>query len=182
MTELALHILDIAQNSIRAKAGLIEIYITEKPSEDKYLIDILDDGPGIDEQVIKKVDDPFYTSRKSRKVGLGLPLFKQNAELSGGSIQIISEKGKGTHIKSSFGYSHIDRPILGDIAGTVLILMTNENQTDIRYKHQTPEGEYIFDSRDVKEILGEMPISSPEIRKYLIEMIHENLEQIQISE
>ena len=182
MTELALHILDIAQNSIRAKAGLIEIYITEKPSKNQYLIDILDDGPGIDEQVIKKVDDPFYTSRKSRKVGLGLPLFKQNAELSGGSIQIISEKGKGTHINASFGFNHIDRPILGDIAGTLLILMANENETEIRYKHQTSNGEYIFDSQEVKEILEGMPISSPEIRKYLKEMIQENLEQIKISE
>ena len=182
MKELALHILDIAQNSIRAKAALIEINITEKPSENEYLIDILDDGAGMDEPVRKQIEDPFYTSRKSRKVGLGIPLFKQNAELSGGSIYIISEKEKGTHISAIFGFNHIDRPILGDIAGTLLILIANENQTDIRYKHQTDEGVYVFDSREVKKILGEMPISSPTIRKYLLEMIHENLEQIQISE
>ncbi len=182
MIELSLHILDIAQNSIRAKASIVEISVNENPDANKYEISISDDGQGMDEKILKQVENPFFTSRKTRKVGLGIPLFKQNAEQSGGSFNITSNKGKGTKIQAIFGYSHVDRPILGDIAGTLLILLSNENKTEIIYKHQTAEGEYIFNSKEVKEILGDTPVSTPEIRTYLLEMIRENLEQIKISE
>lgn len=182
MTELALHILDIAQNSIRAKASLVEISITEEPQHDRYVIEISDNGPGMDEHTLTRVGDPFFTSRTTRKVGLGIPLFRQNAELAGGSLQIESEPGKGTHLKAIFGFSHVDRPILGDMAGTLLILMSNENQTEIVYNHQTPVGDYEFDSREVKKILEGASVNSPGIRNFLLEMIRENLEQIQISE
>lgn len=182
MKELALHILDIAQNSIRAKADLLEIRITESPEKDSYQIEISDNGPGMDEQTLSQVDDPFFTSRNTRKVGLGIPLFKQNAEICGGSFKIESTKGKGTQVTACFGLSHFDRPVLGDIAGTLLILLTNENQTEIVYDHQTPFGEFRFDSREIKSVLDGAPISTPEIRNFLRSMITENLEQIQISE
>ena len=182
MTELALHILDIAQNSIRANASLIEITITEDPQHDRYCIDIADDGHGMDEQTRERVHDPFFTSRTTRKVGLGIPLLKQNAEQTGGSLLISSQVGKGTFLKACFGYSHLDRPILGDIAGTLLILMTNEKHTEICYRHLTPDGEYVFDSREVKGVLEGAPVNTPEIRQFLLGMIRENLEQIKISE
>ena len=182
MNELALHILDIAQNSIRANAKLVQIRITEKPDFDEYLIEIADDGQGMAKEQVERASDPFFTSRTTRKVGMGLSLIKHNAEQSGGSFHLISEKGKGTQIVVTFGLHHIDRPILGDIAGTLLILADNEKQTEFVYTHQTPNGEYQFDTRVIKESLDEIPFSTPEIRKFLIEMIRENLEQIQISE
>ena len=182
MTELSLHILDIAQNSIRAKASLIEIVITEKPDEDRYEISISDDGPGMDEQSLNRAENPFFTSRKTRKVGLGIPLLKHSAEQSGGSLEISSEKGHGVRLNACFGFHHVDRPVLGDMAGALLILMTNENQTEIRYTHRSPGGAYTFDTREVKLILEGTNPAEPEIRSFLHEMICENLEQIQISE
>ena len=182
MNQLALHILDIAQNSIRANAKLVNIAITENPQSDEYKIVITDDGEGMTEAQLKKAADPFFTSRTTRKVGLGLPLIKHNAELSGGSFLLESEKGKGTKLSITFGFSHVDRPVLGDIAGAMLILATNEKQTDFLYSHQTPRGTFCFDTREIKESLDDVPLSAPEIRNFLIEMIRENLEQIQISE
>ncbi len=182
MTELSLHILDIVQNSIRAKASLVEIEIVENPEMDEYCITISDNGSGMEAETLTKVEDPFFTSRTTRKVGLGIPLIKQNAEQTGGSFNINSQPGEGTRITASFGLNHLDRPILGDIAGSLLILMTNEQQTEICYRHQTPNGKFEFDSREVKTILEDAPINTPEIRKFLLEMIRGNLEQIQISE
>lgn len=182
MTELALHILDIAQNSIRANASLVEIYITENPENNSYRIEIKDDGSGMDAETVERVTDPFYTTQSTRKVGLGLPLLKQNAEQTGGSLQIESTPGIGTDVIAIFGLNHIDRPVLGDITGTILILLSNETGADVLYRHQTLQGEFNFDSREIKKILGGVPIATAEIREFLRAMLLENLEQIQISE
>lgn len=182
MNELSLHILDIAQNSIRANAGLIEIRITENPDSDILYMEIKDDGKGMNPQQVEQAANPFFTSRTKRKVGLGLPLLKHNAELTDGSFQLHSEENKGTQLQVNFSFYHIDRPVLGDIAGTLLILAANEKQTEIRYVHETPKGQFEFDTREVKKELDGVPLSTPEIRKFLNEMIRENLEQIQISE
>jgi hypothetical protein len=182
MNQLSLHILDIAQNSIRANAKLVEINIIEKPQLDEYLIEISDDGHGMSHEQLQQATDPFFTSRTTRKVGLGLPLIKHNAELSGGSFYLESEKNKGMKLRVTFGFSNIDRPVLGDIASSLLILAANEKQTDFVYTHETPNGKYQFDTREVKESLEDVPLSTPEIRKFLTQMIQENLEQIQISE
>jgi len=182
MNELALHILDIAQNSIRANAGLIEIRIHEKPDDNLLQMEIEDNGKGMSPQQVEQAANPFFTSRTKRKVGLGLPLLKQNAEQTEGSFQLHSEENKGTQLQVNFGFHHIDRPVLGDMAGTLLILAANEKQAEIKYSHETPKGQFEFDTREVKKELDGIPLSTPEIRKFLNEMIRENLEQIQISE
>ncbi len=182
MTELALHILDIAQNSVRAHASLVEIHIQENPEKDYYRIRIVDNGDGMDEETLQKVTDPFYTSRKTRKVGLGIPLLKQTAEMCKGTFELESSPGNGTNLMASFSFKHIDRPVLGDIAGVVLILLTNPEECELLYRHQTPQGEFNFDSRQIKKILDGTPIATKEIREFLKNMILENLEQIQISE
>lgn len=181
MTELALHILDLAQNSIRANARLIEIFIMENPDEDYYRIVIKDDGDGMTPETLQKVTDPFFTSRTTRKVGLGIPMLKQNAEQCNGSFQIESTFGIGTKLTATFGYHHIDRPPLGDITGTILILLANETDTDVLYRHQTLQGEFNFDSREIKKILEGTPLVTKEIRDFLMSMIEENLDQIQIT-
>jgi len=182
MNELALHILDIAQNSIRARAKLIRISIHENSEKNRYSIHIEDDGSGMTMEQVNKVGDPFFTSRTSRKVGLGIPLLKQTAEQTAGTFEISSKEGEGTQLRATLTKDHLDRPILGDIAGTLLILAANENATDIRYKHVTDKGEYCVDTREIKESLDGTPITTPEIRQFLMEMIVQNLEQIQISE
>ena len=182
MIELSLHILDVAQNSVRAKASLIEINITETPAEDHLLIEIIDNGSGMSKEQVEKVTDPFFTTRTTRKIGMGIPLLKQTAEQTEGDFEIYSELGKGTQLKTQLGLTHIDRPILGDIAGTLMILVNNESNSEIKYTHKTSFGEYIFDTVEIKNSLDGVPISHPEIQQFLKQMISENLEQIQISE
>ncbi len=182
MIELSLHILDVAQNSIRAKAKQININITEQAENDLYQIEINDDGSGMSPDQLEKVTDPFFTTRTTRKVGLGIPLLKHTAEQTEGKFDIQSEIGKGTQLKVSLGLSHIDRPIMGDIAGTIMILATNEAESEIKYSHTTPTGTYIFDTIEIKETLEGVPITNPEVQGFIKEMISGNLEQIQISE
>lgn len=181
MDELALHILDIIQNSISAKATLIFIEISEKISEDRFEIKITDNGRGIEKQMLDKVTDPYVTSRTSRKVGLGLPLFKQSAEMTGGSLKIDSIPGKGTSVTAIFGYSHIDRPVLGDIGGIIAILAMSNPEIDFVYKHSVGNADYIFDTREVKKALDDVKISTPLVKNYLVELINENLKDINAS-
>jgi len=183
MKDLSLHILDIVQNSIRAKAKLIGIEISEYPEEDQLVITITDDGTGMNQEQVQRAIDPFYTSRTTRNVGLGLSLFKQNAEMTGGSFTIESELGKGTKVTATFGLKHIDRPIMGDLVGTLLLLITDaKSESDYVFKHQTRTGRYELDTRQIRQTLENVSISHPEVRSFVKEMIQENLEQIQISE
>jgi hypothetical protein len=182
MKDLSLHILDIVQNSIRAKAKLIGIEINESPANNQLIITITDDGCGMSADQLKFAIDPFYTSRTTRKVGLGLSLFKQNAEMTGGSFEIVSERGKGTKVTAIFGLNHIDRPVMGDLVGTLLILICSTEEIDYVFKHRTPEGEFELDTRNVRQTLENVPISHPDVRAFLREMLCQNLEQIQISE
>ena len=182
MKDLSLHILDIVQNSIRAKARLISIEVEELPDQDLLQICIADDGTGMTPEEQQKPIDPFYTSRSTRKVGLGLSLFKQNAEQTGGDLQIESAPGKGTRVNAVFGLTHIDRPIMGDLAGTLIILFCSPGQADYVFKHKTPSGEFILDTREVRQMLGDVPLDHQEVRVFLKDMINENLEQIHIRE
>ena len=182
MKDLSLHILDIVQNSIRAKANLIGIEITELPEENQLIITVTDDGSGMNAEQVQLAIDPFYTSRTTRKVGLGLSLFKQNAEMTGGSFILESELGKGTKVTATFGLNHLDRPILGDLVGTLLLLICSSGEANYVFKHQTPSGEFELDTRDIRQTLENVPINHPDIRSFLKEMLQENLEQIQISE
>lgn len=178
MKDISLHILDIVHNSVRAKASVIKITITEDRQADTYLLTIEDNGTGISPEVLPHVADPFTTSRKTRKVGMGLALLKQNAELAGGSFGITSEQGKGTLVTAQFGHQHIDRPPRGDISGVMVQLAAAFPDTRFVYTHKTPSGEFIFDNNEIKEVLGDVPISNSEVRSYLKEMIEENLNEI----
>ncbi len=182
MKDLSLHILDIVQNSIRAQAKLVEIDIAEQPEQNKLTIRITDNGTGMSPEEVQKAIDPFYTSRTTRKVGLGLSLFKQNSEQTEGSFNIESESGKGTKVTATFGLNHLDRPVMGGLAGVLLLLICAPDAIDYVFKHQTPWGKFILDTREIKQTLENVPISHPDIREFLKEMIAGNLEQIQISE
>jgi anti-sigma regulatory factor (Ser/Thr protein kinase) len=179
MKELSLHILDIVQNSISAQAYKIEIIIDENISEDQYVITIIDNGKGMDEEMLKNVTDPFFTTRTTRDVGVGLSLFKQNAEQTGGTLTIESKPGEGTTVKAVFGFKHIDRLPLGDMAGTMTLLIGANPKIRFIYNHNTPLSEFEFDTNEVREELGKIPINHPDILKALKEMIEENLDMIE---
>jgi hypothetical protein len=179
MKYLALHILDIAQNSITAGATLIELRIDENLPGNRIGITIKDNGKGIEPGMLAQVTDPYVTSRTTRKVGLGLPLFRQNAEQTGGSLAIKSEVGVGTEVEVIFHAEHIDLPPWGDLSGVIILLITANPQLDFQYFHRTKTGEYIFNTREIKEELGEIKLDEPEVRKFLKEMLMENLGEIE---
>jgi len=182
MKELSLHILDIVQNSITAEASKIEILIVENITGNQYVITITDNGKGMDDEMLKIVTDPFFTTRTTRKIGVGISLFKQNAEQTGGSLMIESTVGEGTTLKAIFGYDHLDRPVLGDIAGTMTLLIGANPQIRFIYNHYTALSEFEFDTNEVKEELGKVPINHPDILKALKELIVENLDMIEAGE
>ncbi len=173
-----MHILDIIGNSVRAGASLVEVSIEEKSAEDQLILVVKDDGCGMDEETVKNALDPFFTSRKTRKVGLGIPLLQQNAEMSEGNLKIISELDKGTTITATFVRSHIDRPPLGDLSGTISLMVSGNPTVEFLYIHQLNDEEFKFDSREVKDALDGVPITEPGVINFLKQMIGENLTEI----
>ena len=170
--------MDIIQNSVRAEASNVQLEIVESQKDDLFTIAIKDDGIGMSEEVLARAIDPFFTTRTTRKVGLGLSLLKQNAEMTGGRMNVSSKEGVGTELEAVFSHAHLDRPSLGDIAGTMVLLVGANPEMDFRYKHRSDNGEYVFDTKEIKEILDGVSVSDPEIMKYLKEMIKENLNTI----
>jgi len=148
MEDLSLHILDIAENSISGSAKTIEIRIDEDRTKDLLTIEIKDDGKGMDEQTLQKALDPFFTTRTTRRVGLGLPLLAQSARESGGEIELNSEPGRGTIVKATFVHSHVDRRPMGDIDETIRTLVAGHPEIEFLYEHKTNGSIYHFDTRD----------------------------------
>ena len=178
MKDLSLHILDIVENSISAKATLIEITIDENRTDNSYWLTINDNGKGMSREMAEQVTDPYVTSRTTRKVGLGLPLLMMNAERTGGHITITSIEGKGTKVRALFIYDNIDRLPLGDMAGTIVILASANPAIEFVYTHTVDGEQYVFDTREIKEALDDVAINDNHIFKYLKEMINENLQEI----
>ncbi len=175
MNELSLHILDICQNSIKANATLIKIIITDSTIDNIFKIEIIDNGYGMDEKTLSEAANPFFTTRTTRKVGLGISLFKMAAEMTGGNLKVTSTLRKGTKITAIFQKDHIDRAPLGDIEDTLSILILNENMIDIYYKHVVHQNVYIFDTREVKKILNNIPIIDYNIIMWIKNNIKEGI-------
>ncbi len=173
MRELSLNILDIAQNSISAKANLVEIVVEENSSEKTLTIKIIDDGCGMDEEMLERVNDPFCTTRTTRKVGMGIPLFKMAAEMTGGSFEISSTVGVGTSVAARFKTDSIDFTPLGDIDETIVTLVTMNTHIDFLYRLVIDGEEFTLSTKQLKDILGGVPLNEPEvvmwIRGYLKE-------------
>lgn len=179
MLELSLHILDIVNNSVKAGAKLIEIDINEDVEGNILTILIKDDGCGMDAEFLKDVTNPFKTTRTTRKVGMGISLFKAAAENTGGKLTIESEKGKGTVLKTVFTYNHIDRQPLGDMGETMVPLISGNETIDFLYTHTVNGKNFTLDTCEIKQILGtEVSLGSPEIVIWLKDYITEGLEEI----
>ncbi len=174
MQELSLNILDVAQNSVVAGASLIEI--TVEASEENSMLSILikDNGKGMDRQTLASVENPFFTSRTTRKVGLGIPLFKMAAEQTGGSFEITSAVGVGTDVKAVFDTSHIDCTPLGDVRDTMAILIQMNENIDFVYTARKDREEFVCDTRQLKEVLEGAPLSDPMVVRWIKEFIEEN--------
>ena len=173
MKELSLHLLDVAKNSVTAGARHVEIDLTED-SEGWLTIAIRDDGRGMDPEFLARVTDPFTTTRTTRKVGLGLPLYRLTAEQTGGSLDIQSEVGKGTAVTARFLRRHLDCPPLGDLAGTIALLIQGSPDIELTYRHTTPRGRLELSTGELREILGDgVSLAEPEIFAWIQDYLTE---------
>ena len=175
-----MHIMDILQNSTRAKANNITLEVLENHDADTLTLIFKDDGCGMSAETVKKVVNPFFTTRTTRKVGLGLPLLKQNSEMTGGSMKIESELGVGTTVTAVFGLTHLDRPSMGDLAGTMVLTIAAHPEIHFvfhfqRVKDGTEQTDYILDTDEVYEALDGVSLQEPEVMSYLKEMVEENI-------
>ncbi|MFQ5721013.1 MAG: ATP-binding protein [Candidatus Aminicenantales bacterium] len=162
MEDLSLHILDIVENSIAAKANKIEIIISEDKKRGLLSLKIKDNGIGMDEETAKKALDPFFTSKTTRRFGLGLSLLSEAAKVANGNFSIKSKKGQGTKITANFKYSHIDRKPLGDIDQTIITLVIGNPEIELIYIHKKNGHKYCIDTRKIKAQLKDKRINSPD--------------------
>ena len=181
MKTISEHVLDIVQNSVRAKATLIEIIVDEDKINNLYSLKINDNGNGMSREVLEQAANPFFTSRKTRKVGLGLSLLKQNAEASNGSFNISSEPGKGTEVHAVFQLEHLDRPPLGDIWESWFLTLLSNPGIRLIYRHRSDKGLFDLDSKEIQAMLGDVPLQQKEVRQAVLEMIKNNLDEIEAS-
>lgn len=177
MPEISLNILDVAENSTKAGASLIAITVHADTAADFLTVTIADNGCGMTEEQVKRVTDPFFTSRTTRKVGLGIPFFKYAAESTGGSFSIESQQGVGTTVTAVFVLSHIDRMPLGDITSTIHTLVIYHPECDFLYRYIYNEASFTLDTREFREILGDIPFDKPEISAYIKEYLIENKQE-----
>ena len=180
MRELSLNIMDVAQNSVSAGASLIEIDLAEQTADSLLTITITDNGRGMTEDELGRVTDPFYTTRTTRDVGLGVPFFKMSSEMTGGSFSIKSAPGVGTTVTARYRTDHIDMTTVGDMNETVLLLIFGNPHLDFLYNRTRDGGGFALDTRQLREVLGEdVPLNNNDvaawIREYLAEQEAENM-------
>jgi anti-sigma regulatory factor (Ser/Thr protein kinase) len=171
--ELSLHILDLLENAVEAGASRIDLSIREDLQADWMVIEIIDDGCGMRKELIEKVLDPFYTTRKTRHVGLGLPLFLEAARRCEGDLVIQSKPGKGTRVEATFRRSHIDRAPLGDMPAALLAILLSERPVDLDYCHQVGLREFRFDSSEIRKELEDVPLNHPKVRDWIFQLLQE---------
>ena len=180
MKELSLNILDITENSLKAHASLVDIRLSE--DKEKLIIEITDNGDGMTKETLKSVTDPFYTTRTTRKVGMGIPLFKLAAEQTDGSFEISSRHkadfpaNHGTSVIAQFNKSHIDFTPIGDVVSTLVTLIQGHPDNDFSFSHISEDGEIAFDTRVLREILGDVPLNSYEVLSWIRDSLTEQYE------
>jgi K+-sensing histidine kinase KdpD len=178
MKDLSLHVLDIVQNAIVAKAKEIVVEINENSCDDQLIITIMDDGTGMSQETLNKVMDPFFTTRTVRQVGLGIPLIKMAAERCNGGIIVDSKVGQGTKVQASFQLSHIDRAPLGKMEETIMTLLNNGQEFVLKYNHQVNDKIFSLDTNELENLLEGVPINEPSVLLWVKEYVKEGLAQL----
>lgn len=174
-----MHVLDVLENAVEAGARQVSLDITEDLEADWLIISVGDDGPGMDAQTARRALDPFYTTRTTRHVGLGLPLFAAAAERCDGGLALESVPGRGTRVTARFRHSHLDRAPLGRLVDTLLAFVLRGNgETSLKYRHRRGDGLFELDTAAIQTELGEVPVSHPRVREWLAEYISEGEEAL----
>ncbi len=178
MRELSLNVLDIAQNSIAAGASLTEIVIREDSVKKELLIGIYDNGKGMTAEQVMNVQDPFFTTRTTRKVGMGIPLFKMAAEQTGGRFTIESQVGVGTRVEALFKTDSIDFTPIGDMEATISTIVSMNEDKDFIYIRSVDDREFKFSSQEIKQILEGVPLSEPSVMMWIEGHLKEQTEEL----
>jgi hypothetical protein len=179
LREIALHMLDIIENSVAAEATCVEILVDEDLKNDRLKIVVQDNGQGMDEKMLTGVSDPFVTTRITRQVGLGIPLFKAAAEACNGHLQIDSRLGQGTRLKAEFQHSHIDRMPLGDLAETMLHVVIGHPQVHWLFHYQVGDKAFTFDDELIKKEVAGLPLTEPSILTFIRELLQDGVDSVQ---
>ncbi len=177
MRDISLHILDIVENSIRAGSSLVVISVSVDKANDDLSIVIDDNGIGMSKEMLERVKSPFTTSRTTRKIGLGIPLFTASCEATGGHLEITSEPGKGTKLTAHLRLQHIDRPPFGDIAETLATLTIMNPSIDFAFSANSGEV-FEYDTRQIKATLGDVPVTNPQVMAFIREYLQEGIQQV----
>lgn len=180
MNDLSLHIIDLIQNSLSAGAARIRLSVREDTESDKLTITIRDNGKGIAPEQLHRLSDPFFTSRTTRRVGMGIPLLRQSAEQAGGGITIESTPGQGTTITAVFQHSHIDRPPLGNLANSFILMVSANPDTVFDFCYAYNRKEYRLNTPDIADALEGMPLHEPAVVGMLTEMVEENIRELKL--
>ncbi|MCR5685564.1 MAG: ATP-binding protein [Lachnospiraceae bacterium] len=178
MPEISLNILDVAENCVKAKASLVELTVRADSGQNTLTVIIKDNGCGMSKEQVEAVTDPFFTTRTTRKVGLGVPFFKMAAESSGGSFGIESELGVGTVVTAVFMLDSIDRMPLGDMVSTMHMLITMNEHMDFVYNYSVDGREFTLDTRQFREVLGDVSFAEPEVSAYIRDFLKENTAEV----
>ena len=182
MKELSLNILDVAENSVKAGATLTQILIVEQG--DLLTLTFKDDGCGMSEEGVRSVTDPFYTTRTTRKVGLGVPLLKLAAEQTGGNLTVQSKTAEehpdshGTEVTATFYKNHLDFTPLGDVISSITTLIQGHPDTDFLFTHKTENGEVMLDTRELRQVLGDVPLDTYDVIKWIEDYLKEQYAEI----
>lgn len=178
MEDLSLHILDVAENGLKAGAKHIWIRIQEDLAANSLEIQVEDDGSGMDPEMARRALDPFVTTRTTRRVGLGLPLLQEAARMAGGDVEIYSQLGQGTRVLARFQHDHIDRKPLGDMGSTVIGILLGSPEVDVVYEHVRDGRKFLLDTRELRRELDPLPLSDPQVLEWIRGHVREGLEEI----
>lgn len=179
MKEISLHVLDIIQNSIAADATLITVEVEIQHKKDWMRVAVTDNGRGMDEELLKRVESPFTTSRTTRKVGLGIPMFKAGAQAAGGAFELRSERGVGTFVQAEYRISHWDRPPLGNMAETIFTTVICNETINFIYEYTVDDDLFRFDTREIKAVLGnDVPLNMPDVAAWIKNVLTEGIDAL----
>ncbi|MBM3297363.1 MAG: ATP-binding protein [Candidatus Aminicenantes bacterium] len=178
MQDLSLHILDVAENSVRAGARTVDIRVEEDSRRDLLTLEVRDDGRGMDEETRRNALDPFFSTRTTRSIGLGLPLLREAARAAGGSMTLDSLPGRGTRVRAEFRLGHIDRKPLGDIVQTLVTLIIGNPGTDFVYRQSLDGRSFSLATRELRDRLGDGGLDGPDVVRFIRETLQEGLESI----
>lgn len=178
MEDLSLHILDVAENGLKAGAKKILIRILEDLEADRLELEVEDDGSGMYPEMAAKALDPFMTTRTTRRVGLGLPFLREAARMAGGDVELDSQPGRGTRVRATFQHSHIDRKPLGDMGATLVGILLGGPRVEVIYEHTREGRSFRFDSRELRQELHPVELTQPEVLSWIRERVREGLLEI----